>query len=88
MKKVVLMLSIISISTLVLYAGDVKVVGDWDCEAYVDMSYPFARNITEKEGKLSGMIVGDEGNLDLQAVSYKEGKLKFQFEYPPVLMAN
>ncbi len=83
MNKVVVVLSIFVITVLTLSAGNEKVVGEWDCEAYVDMSYPFTLNFTEEGGKLNGTITGDAGITPLESISYTEGKLKFQFDYPP-----
>jgi len=82
MKKAVLLIGLLIAVSLVLHAGNEKVVGEWKCEAYVDMSYPFTLTIQEEAGKLAGAISGDQGTTQLENVSYQEDKLKFQFNYP------
>lgn len=82
MKKITMLLLMLVLSSLTLTAGNEAVVGKWDCEAYVDMSYPFVLSLTEEAGKLAGMLIGDQGDIPLQSVSYEDTKLKFQFDYP------
>jgi hypothetical protein len=72
-----LLLAIVPVS-----AAESDVVGDWDCKAIVDMTYPFALHLAEEAGNLGGYMSGDQGRLDLQSVSYQNKTLKFQIDYP------
>jgi hypothetical protein len=83
MKDVVVFFVVLSFWVMPLSAGNEDVLGEWDCEAVVDMTYPFILSFAEKEGKLAGSIIGDNGTTQLESVSYSDGTLKFQFDYPP-----
>jgi hypothetical protein len=81
MKKIVILVALVLIP-LSLSAGADKVLGKWDCEAVVDMTYPFIMTLEKSGEELTGRMSGDSGSLDLESVSYKEGTLKFQINHP------
>lgn len=84
MRKVLPVICVLVLTCGVLAAANADVVGKWDCEAVVDMTYPFELGLSEAEGKLTGYTASDMGSLDLSQASYEEGTLKFQIDSPEV----
>jgi hypothetical protein len=66
------------------FAGNEAVLGSWDCEVYVDMSYPFELAFKEVDGNLSGKSSRDGGEADLISVKLEAEKLTFQIDSPEV----
>jgi hypothetical protein len=83
-KIAILFCGILLFTTLSMAAENDGVLGDWDCEAVVDMTYPFTMNLSESDNELAGRMGSEAGELDLASVSYEEEKLKFQIDYPGV----
>ena len=67
-----------------LIAGNKALLGAWDCEVYVDMSYPFELSFEEVDGKLSGKSSRDGGSTDLISVKLEAEKLTFKIDSPEV----
>ncbi|UCF36769.1 MAG: hypothetical protein JSU96_18465 [Acidobacteriota bacterium] len=84
MKKSIVLLLVFTFAAATLMAGNDEVVGKWDCEAVVDMTYPFELSLTEAEGKLTGSTASDMGSSELTQAAFSEGTLTFQIDSPEV----
>lgn len=71
-------------TTAFMLADNSEVLGDWSCEAVVDMTYPFKLSLSDQDGNLTGYTASDQGSLELESASYVEGVLKFQIDSPEV----
>lgn len=67
-----------------LLAGSEAVLGKWDCEVYVDMSYPFELAFEEMDGKLSGKSSRDGERTALMSVELEAERLTFKIDSPEV----
>ncbi len=65
-----------------LWAGNEDVIGEWDCEVYVDMTYPFTLTMQEEDGALTGTTSNDQGSLPIVEPTYDQGKLTFKLNTP------
>jgi len=77
------LLWILFLSVTALVAGNEAILEKWECEAIVDMTYPFSLEFAEEGGKLTGTITGDQGTTPLTSIQFADGKLTFEFDYPP-----
>ena len=84
MRLVICLIALVCFPSAALAAGNDDVVGEWGCEAVVDMTYPFNLELSEVDGKLTGKTSSTQGSLDLSAASFQEGVLKFRIESPEV----
>lgn len=63
-----------------LFAGTGSWPGTWDCEVYVDVSYPFLLILEEVDGNLSGKVSRNGGEAAITSVKQESEKLTFQVE--------
>ena len=78
-----ILLSSISMSSPLL-AENENLLGVWDCEVYVDMSYPFLLIFEEVSGNLTGKASRDGGSTDLTSIKFQSERLTFQVNSPEV----
>lgn len=67
-----------------LFGGNENLLRVWDCEVYVDMSYPFLLTFEEVSGNLIGKASRDGGSTDLTSIKFQSEKLTFQVNSPEV----
>jgi hypothetical protein len=86
MKKISILFILLLTVTIAspLFAGSKVLLGTWDCEVYVDMSYPFQLTFEEEDGNLSGKSSRDGGETDLVSIKLEAEKLTFQIDSPEV----
>lgn len=82
MLKKLMMLSILALFFCAGFAGNEAVLGDWDCKAYVDMTYPFVMTLEEGENGLSGIAKSNQGSMPLDQVAFEEDALTFKLSHP------
>lgn len=82
----ILLLALLSLG--VCLAGNEEVLGTWDCEAYVDTTYPFKLILQEENGRLTGSVSGGEGSLPIEETKYEAGVLTFKLDYADVGMID
>ncbi len=82
----ILLVSVVAGSPL--FAGNNALLGPWDCEVYVDMSYPFLLTFEEVDGNLAGKTSRDGGETDLISIKFEAEKLTFQIDSPEVGMID
>ena len=86
MKKISILFILLMTVTIAspLFAGSKVLLGTWDCEVYVDMSYPFQLTFEEVDGNLSGKSSRDGGETDVISIKLEAEKLTFQIDSPEV----
>jgi len=85
MKKLIILLFVVGISTQLFAEITVKqVVGKWNYTVLTDQgNLSGALKFTEKEGKLSGEVIADDGSIfSMTKVEIKEGNILY-FELKP-----
>lgn len=87
-RTLVMILAVAMLCSGLAVAGNDEVVGSWDCEAYVDTSYPFTLTLQEEDGKLTGSVAGGQGSMPIEEPNYEEGTLTFKLDYPETGMID